>query len=236
MLAGGATLMDRYRYSGKKPGNPLGYVLLLGLALGIGISIILFFSLPDGADQAALPTTTRYSTIQSKPTNATNLVATQTPFAVILITPQTSIQSRPLVGNPAPDFALKTLAGDTVRLGDLKGKPILINFWASWCIPCRIEMPAIQTAYKKYKDKGLVVLGVNDTYLDNLADVNTFVSEFKLTFPILLNETSEIPEDLYGVIGLPTSFFIDSEGTIQFIQIGAMSSLQLEENLKKIFQ
>ena len=228
--------MNGSRYSGKKPGNPLGYVLLLGLALGIGISIILFVVPLNGSEKTASLTQVSVSAIQSTPTNPINLAAAQTPVPLILLTPQSPVQFRPMVGSPAPDFSLKSLAGNIVRLADLKGKPILINFWASWCIPCRIEMPAIQAAYQKYQDKGLVVLGVNDTTLDNLADVKSFVSEFELTFPILLDETNQITEGRYGVFGLPNSFFIDSGGTIQFIQIGPMSSLQVEENLKKIFQ
>ena len=112
--------------------------------------------------------------------------------------------------------------------------PILVDVWAPWCPPCRYEMPGIQAAYEKYKDRGLVVLGIDFTVQDNLPDVKSFIQELNLTFPILLDETGEVSAGLYGMRGLPTSYFIDTEGNLQRIQIGAMLPEKLEEFLAEI--
>jgi thiol-disulfide isomerase/thioredoxin len=109
----------------------------------------------------------------------------------------------------------------------MRGKVVVINFWASWCLPCRAEMPDLQEVSEKYLDEGLVVLGVNTTYVDNRADALAFIEEFKLNFPILFDESGEVGEDLYSVISLPTSYWIDRNGTIQVIHVGAMSRDQM---------
>ena len=125
----------------------------------------------------------------------------------------------PQKGFLAPDFTLETLDGETITLSDLRGKAILLNFWASWCPPCRAEMPAFQQAYTDYKDQDFVILAVNATLQDNLADINNFSSEFGLNFPILLDTAGEANR-LYQVQSLPTSFFIDKEGIITEVVIG----------------
>jgi len=111
---------------------------------------------------------------------------------------------------------------------------VLINLWASWCPPCRYEMPGIQAAYEKFNGKGLVVLGINFTAQDNLQDVRDFVTELKLTFPILLDESGDVSAGLYGMRGLPTSYFIDIQGILQRIQVGAMLPEKIEEFLLEI--
>lgn len=129
----------------------------------------------------------------------------------------------PREGFSAPDFTLDVLGGGQIRLSDLRGKVVLINLWASWCPPCRAEMPAIDKVYKAYKDQGLIVLGVNTTNQDNEAAATAFVKELGLTFPILFDRTGLVSER-YSLLGLPSSFFVDRKGVIRSIVVGGPMS------------
>lgn len=125
----------------------------------------------------------------------------------------------PQKGFLAPDFTLETLEGESVTLSDLHGQAVLINFWATWCPPCRAEMPAFQQAYSDYEDEGFIILAVNATQQDNPTDIAAFVEEFGLSFPIILDNEGTVNQ-LYQVRSLPTSFFIDKEGVISEVVIG----------------
>jgi len=125
----------------------------------------------------------------------------------------------PRKGNPAPGIELKTPSGETVKLSDYRGQAVLVNLWATWCPPCRAEMPTIEAIYNEYKDQGFVVLAVDMTYQDDADRVPPFVAEQGLTYPILLDETGDVAAD-YQMLSLPTSFFIDREGIIQDVVIG----------------
>jgi cytochrome c biogenesis protein CcmG/thiol:disulfide interchange protein DsbE len=125
----------------------------------------------------------------------------------------------PIEGFLAPDFELTTLEGETIRLSGLRGKAVLVNFWASWCPPCRSEMPAMQQIYTEYGPDGFVILAINSTHQDRLTDVQSFVTERSLTFPILLDHAGQVSAD-YQIRSLPTSFFIDSDGIIREVVIG----------------
>ncbi len=151
-----------------------------------------------------------------------------------LVTPQNTLAPVLDAGKLAPDFSLKTLDGQTVNLAEFAGKPILINVWATWCPPCRDEMSTIQAAYEKYKNKGLVVLGINFTVQDSRQDVATFVNDLKLTFPILMDESGDVSAGLYGVHALPESFFVNTSGMIQRTLFGAMLPAELEGYLAEI--
>ncbi len=129
----------------------------------------------------------------------------------------------PQAGFLAPDFTLTTLEGEVVTLSSFRGKAVLINYWTSWCPPCRAEMPAIQRAYEAYRDRGFVVLAVNGTNQDALSDVQNFVLEYNLTFPILLDEAGSVGS-LYRINALPTSFFIRPDGIIEEVVIGGPMS------------
>ncbi len=133
-------------------------------------------------------------------------------------------------GTTAPDFTLRNLAGEEVSLSDFAGQPVLINFWASWCPPCRTEMPELQQAYAASAD-GLVILAVNATYQDDLNEVQKFLDDMKqtieLTFPILLDEEGAVSV-AYRVGPLPTSVFVDREGKIHLIQLGPMTQRFVE--------
>lgn len=110
---------------------------------------------------------------------------------------------------PTPDFTLSTPDGKKLSLKDFRGKVVFLNFWASWCVPCREEMPAMEKLYQEYKDKGFVVLAVN--LKDNKHDAIKFVKELKLTYPIALDPDGNVG-NLYGAWGLPTSYLIDADG------------------------
>ena len=129
----------------------------------------------------------------------------------------------PREGFLAPDFTLDTLQGAKVTLSHLRGKIMVVNFWATWCLPCRKETPALEKAYEQYKDSGIVILGVNLTDQDSASEVESFVQEFKLTYPILLDRDGNI-SNLYQVQGLPMTFFINREGIIRTVVVGGPMS------------
>lgn len=125
----------------------------------------------------------------------------------------------PQAGFPAPDFALATPDGDTLSLSELQGRPILVNLWASWCGPCRAEMPAMQRVYEEYQDQGFLILAVNATNQDSETAAVAFAEEHGLTFPLLLDFDGQVSGD-YQLRALPSSFFIDRAGVIQEVVIG----------------
>lgn len=137
-------------------------------------------------------------------------------------------------GNKAPDFQLESLNGETIRLSDLEGKKVILNFWATWCPPCKAEMPHMQDFYDEQKDKNVELLSVNLTTAEkNVKDIETFVHEYELTFPIVLDQEGEI-RDLYQAISIPTTYFIDSEGFIRKKVIGPMDKEMMYELVKSM--
>lgn len=137
----------------------------------------------------------------------------------------------PEVGKTAPDFTLPDLDGKDVTLSSFRGKPVLINFWATWCGPCRLEMPAIQARYEQYMQDGLVVLAVD--FDEPASDVQRFRDELGLSFPLLLDPGAKV-QKLYRNRSYPSSFFVDAQGVIQVQHIGVMTEGQLDENLAVI--
>lgn len=133
------------------------------------------------------------------------------------------------VGEKALDFTLKDLSGNEVSLSDYKGKKIMLNFWATWCPPCKAEMPDMQKLYEKHKDE-LIILAVN---LDPQNDVSGFVTDMGLTFPILLEGEAAVNEQ-YKIISIPTSFFIDEKGVIRSKSVGSINLETMEEYLKEL--
>jgi len=135
------------------------------------------------------------------------------------------------IGNTAPDFKLATLDGGEAALSDYLGSPVMLNFWATWCPPCRAEMPDME---RFYQDTEIEVLAVNLLEAERtIDDVDQFVDEYELTFPILLDEIIEVAM-IYEIQPIPTTFMIDSEGTIQFKSIGPLTYDQMIEVLDNI--
>ena len=112
----------------------------------------------------------------------------------------------------APDFEVETFAGETLRLSDLEGQVVVLNFWASWCPPCRWEMPAFEEISQEYRDQGVIFVGI--AMSDTLEDAKGFADQTGVTYPLALDATNEIVR-AYEVRTLPTTFFIDKEGRIQ---------------------
>lgn len=139
----------------------------------------------------------------------------------------------PTVGNLAPEIVLQTLQGDTVRLASFRGRPILLNFWASWCSPCRIEMPLLLTAYAAHRSAGLEILAVNLTDQERGKDVRRFVEEQAMRFPVLLDRRGKVRER-YGLVSLPTTVFIDTAGVVKAIHPGPISGHALAQGLAAI--
>jgi peroxiredoxin len=125
----------------------------------------------------------------------------------------------PTPGGPAPDFQLQDLDGQTVSLSSLLGKPVMVNFWATWCGPCRVEMPFIQEVFKdpEWVEAGLIILAVNAGQSPEV--IQEFMEDNGLTFTVLLDTETEVAK-LYNVSGIPTTYFIDKNGIIKDVKIG----------------
>ena len=127
------------------------------------------------------------------------------------------VKIAPEEGAMAPNFLLEELKGGEVRLSDLRGQAVVINFWATWCAPCRKEMPQLVQAYEKYKSDGLVVLAVNLQEGKSIA--SKFADDFGMDFPVVVDRDGEVG-DLYRLLGLPTTYFVDREGIVRSIFTG----------------
>lgn len=136
------------------------------------------------------------------------------------------------IGNIAPDFEMETLDGETVKLSDYRGEPVMLNFWATWCPPCRSEMPDMQ---RFYQDTDMNILAINLTDTEaNFEDVGQFVEEYDLTFTIPLDQ-GNIVGDRYQIRPIPTTYMLDSNGIIQFNVFGPLNydQMMLEYNKLK---
>jgi peroxiredoxin len=186
-----------------------------GLFIGLGLSWTIY----NAPGNSAKPVSS-----ESAPTIIPKLTASQSGN-----TPQPVVE----VGKQAPDFSLKDIDGEEIHLSDFSGKPVLINLWATWCIPCQNEMPVLEKIYKDKNALGLVVLGVNITSQDNLETVKETVKKYQLSYPILLDESGQISK-LYQVHGIPSSYFIDQQGVLRRIQIGEILPEYLDSYFSEI--
>jgi thiol-disulfide isomerase/thioredoxin len=150
-------------------------------------------------------------------------------------------QAAALQGKPAPDFTLEDTTGKKISLASYKGKAVVVNFWATWCAPCKVETPWLIALHEQYAPKGLEILGVSADLLDDddkprlaqeKADIVKFATNAHMNYPVLLNGDS-ISQHYGGVDALPTSFFIDRKGTVVASTIGLVPRDEVEADMKK---
>ena len=135
------------------------------------------------------------------------------------------------IGQITPPLRLPLVGGGEIDLGGYRGRPVLLNFWATWCEPCKAEMPVFERAQQQYRDRGLVVLGVNFQERDE--EISAFLSQVGVTFPSLADRTGEVSRQ-WRATGLPTTFLIDRQGIIRDVRVGAFTESMLEERLTRI--
>lgn len=151
-------------------------------------------------------------------------------LTVSVARPSTPVDT-PIVGRPAPAFDLQALDGGQVSLPALRGSPIVLNFWASWCIPCRDEAPLLTAADAAYRAQGLRILGV--VYQDSTENARAFMARYGQTYPGLLDPDGRTAID-YGVFGIPETFFIDRSGVVRSRQVGALTEAELRRQIEAI--
>ncbi len=137
----------------------------------------------------------------------------------------------PLLGRPLPDLVLKDLDGGTVRTADLRGRPLIVNLWASWCVPCREEFPLLVGANGAYRDEDLAVVGI--IHRDDPESARRFATAQGATWPMLLDPDESAYRALVG-IGLPQTYFVDAEGIVRWVNIGPFSADGLDYGISRI--
>ena len=197
--------------------------VVIALAIGCGARGDDASTTPPDADAAPVamqsaPTAVPTHTPTPAPTAVPSHTATPAPTLVPTVTatpaPTPRVIRRASGDEPeaAPDFTVETFEGETLRLSDLHGQVVVLNFWASWCPPCRWEMPFFETISQEYKERDVVFLGI--AMSDTMKDAGDFADAAGVTYPLALDATNEIARD-YEVLGLPTTFLIDKDGAIR---------------------
>lgn len=135
-----------------------------------------------------------------------------------------NVQAETLEG-PAPDFTLKSRSGENIKLSEMRGDVVMINFWASWCAPCRQEMPLLEEMYKKYSDLGFVLLGVNVE--EDSSKAGELLRDIPVTFPILYDNTNKVTK-LYKVVAMPSTVMVDRDGNMRYLHRGYLPGYEAE--------
>jgi thiol-disulfide isomerase/thioredoxin len=137
------------------------------------------------------------------------------------------------VNFPAPDLVLTDLNGVPVSLAEFRGKVVLVNLWATWCPPCREEMPTLQAFHEKYRSRGFVLIAVNQG--EKAPQIRPFVDEYKLTFPVWLDEKSKTSR-MFNTMNLPSSYVVDRDGQVRLMWIGGISKKNLERYVPEVIR
>ncbi len=135
------------------------------------------------------------------------------------------------IGDNAPDFSLVDLNGETHKLSDYKGQGVLLNFWGTWCKPCKKEMPAMERQYQQFKDQGVHILAVN--IAQSNFEVENFVEQYNLTFPVVIDKTKSVMQ-AYNVGKLPATYLITPEGKVKRVPPGELSEEQIQSLMESI--
>ena len=196
----------------------LGGGLLLGLVVGLALFLLLSQWIGSRSIAPATGTPALSPSVVPQPS--------RTPMSEPVV--EETLEPSPLQGSPAPDFELESLEGELISLSDYHGSIVLINFWATWCPPCRAEMPMFQDRYEHYADQGFEILAVN--YDAGLREVLTFRHEHDLSFPILIDSARSV-QNAYRIWSFPTSFIVDREGIIRYVHLGPMMEVVLDQYL-----
>lgn len=150
--------------------------------------------------------------------NVALLFIYSTVYSSLLVAAAVKQDLHPIPGTPpAPDFILKDIDGNTHTLKSYRGKVVILNFWATWCPPCRDELPSMERAYQKLKDKGVVLLGIDVG--EDSDTIFTFTADYPVNFPLLMDMDSTVIKS-YPVVGLPTTYVIDRQGRLVYRAIG----------------
>ncbi len=149
---------------------------------------------------------------------------------VEIVNPFASQAEKPKTGSPVPTFSLPSTSGNQIGIEQFKGKAVLVNFWATWCAPCLVEMPLLQTVSERHKDE-LIILAINSE--ESMDSVKPFLEKNHLTFPILMDEEGKVA-NMFGIYGYPVSFFVDKQGIIRSLHYGQLNKTLLTQNLLTI--
>ena len=204
--------------------------ILLGLLVGVAF-VYVYISSDSGSETPAVASRSDDSASGQGSADAIAMLLDADKIPVASAKGINNTGAQPTVGHPAPNFVMQYEDGSSAALRDLSGRPILINFWATWCPPCRREMPDLIEAYETHKDEGLIVIEVNSA--ETAAQVADFVEQFNVTAPVILDARNEVMT-IYRTNSLPASFFIDRAGVIQAHWPGFMDKDTLDELLGKI--
>lgn len=153
--------------------------------------------------------------------------------ATTIVAPGVAGAQAPRLGQPAADFQITTPDGQPLSLAQFKGRPVWINFWASWCAPCRAEFPDMDVVYRQHREQGLVLLAIS--YAEQPADVAAYIERAQPAFTIGVDPAGTVAGQ-YRVLGLPTHVFIDAEGIVRDLRVGPMNQALMREKLATILR
>lgn len=205
----------------KTSGEPQSRRILL-LVAGIAVLALSLLLLWQGPKLFSAQTTTDSPALQSLPAFSATTVS-----GVGVINPGAGADL-PEAGDAAPDFTLVDLDGNSVTMSELRGRPVILNFWATWCGPCRVEMPELEDTQAAYQDQGLVVLAVNQA--ESAEQVRSYLDELGLDLMAVLDSDGEVAE-AYGAYFLPSTMFVDADGVITAFHRGIISQAQIDDYL-----